>query len=538
MAGGPLFGKAPRRFDLLFNPMKLSEALGYDFHIISHGEELVASVGPRILPVNPSSLSSEVVPFFELDKLKNRLVLWPRGHFKTSAVVLYIVNLILAYPDIRILLMQGAVPNTKGLLREIKSHFDGTNQRSTLPKDFPRWCQTDVRLGNVMGFVSPARQRTHLKEYTVGIASPRTTKTGQHYEAGFFDDLVNDQNFRNPLLQQKTIDEFNSYTPLIEPGGYKTVTGTRYAFGDLYGHLIKQDAERRDWSISVRNCWKNSKDASEGVLFPQVQTAEKPPRTIGFTEDVLRKIQKDDPEMFSYQYLNQPIVAGQETFNEELLLSAVRPVEEILRILGPKTLFVDIAASKSAASDNSVIVAGAQDAGGNMYVCDIRAGKYSSLELANHTIDMCLRHRPMRVSIEGTAAGRYFIEYLRLIAASRGLTVPIEEIKVSNTKDAKHLRISAVAGVLKLKKLFFLVGLSRWDELVEQFLEFPRGRHDDEIDTISLMVQTYTSTTDVYRHAPPNTFAALILRAPEAAPLVAPPRVPDPDSCGSDFLTV
>ena len=35
-------------------------------------------------------------------------------------------------------------------------------------------------------------------------------------------------------------------------------------------------------------------------------------RTIGFTEELLDKIQKDDPATFSCQYINEPLVAGQQ----------------------------------------------------------------------------------------------------------------------------------------------------------------------------------------------------------------------------------
>lgn len=490
--------RANRRFELLFDPMKLSEALGYDFHMIEHGAELVRSVGPAILPIDPASPSSEAIPLFDLPGAKNRLVLWSRGHFKTSAVVLYIVNLILAYPDIRILLMQATAKNTRGLLREIKSHFDGSNNRSTLAKDFPKWCR-EVRLGTADGFVSPARQRTHLKEWTVGVASPRSVKAGQHYDAMFADDLVNETNFRSKELQEKAIEDFNHYTPLIEPGGIKTVTGTRYSFGDLYGHIIRTDAERREWEISVKTCWKDG-DFRNGVLFPQVKTEDN--RTIGFTTELLERIQKDDPATFSCQYLNQPLIAGQQLFTEPLLMGAVRP-RDIRVEVGPAILFVDLHGggqnTSSSDLDKSVCLCGRQDVNGNKYVCDIKSGHNSPMQLAHIILDMALQYRPLKACIEGTAAGNYFVEYLRVIANEKGIALPVETIKVRNNKDAKKLRISALEGPLKAGKLFFLANLPGWTDIVEQFTTFPRGRHDDEIDTISLMNQYYDSQSQGFR---------------------------------------
>lgn len=535
-------GKASRRFDLLFNPMKLSECLGYDFHRVEHGLDLVQAVGPVIRPIDPGSPSSDAVPLFDLDHhIKSRLVLWSRGHYKTSAVVLYMVNLILAYPDIRILMMQSTAKNTRGLLRELKSHFDGTNDRSTLHKEFSKWCKT-TRLGTADGFTSPARQRTHLKEMTVTVAGKRTVKAGQHYDFEFFDDLVTEQNFRNQDIQEELIDDFDHYTPLLDPGGFKTVTGTRYSFGDLYGALIRRDAEispetgkpRKEWSISVKTCWKNN-DQSQGPFFPRQAIEGRNP--IGFTTEMLLGIKADNPVNFSCQYLNQPLIAGLQLFTEEKLMRAVRLVSpQDYPSLGPAILFLDLAASKRSEADNSVILCGRQF-GGLMHVCDVRAGKYSPLQLANHTIEMVLRHRPVRVMIEGTAAGNYFIEYLRVIAASKGIFIPIEAIKVSNTKDAKHLRISAVEGVLSNGSLCFLAGLPGWDSIVEQFTEFPRGRHDDEIDTISLMVQFYTQNSEIFMHRPQQTLTQYITRPTPVSDFVQQQfESTDDETCGSDFV--
>jgi hypothetical protein len=525
-----------KRRKCLFDPMYLSEALGYNFHEVAHGPELLASIGPAI---KESDKLGEALPLFDLSELKSRLILWSRGHYKTSAVALYIVNLILAYPDIRIVIMQSTVKNTKGLLREIKSHFDGTNERSKLPQIFPGHCKTKVRLGKADDFISPARKRTHLKEATVTVASPKSYKAGQHYDFEFFDDLVNEKNYKNQQLQDNLIEEFNHLTPLLEPGGYKTATGTRYSFGDLYGYKLKRDSERLEWAVSIKNCWKDG-DRSKGVLFPQVTTADG--RVLGFTPELLDSIEKDDPVTFSFQYLNTPIAAGRALFTEELLMRSIKAVPpQHIPGLGAAVLFIDLASSKGRGADNSVIVCGRQ-AQGQMAVCDIRSGQWdSTFTIANNVIDMVLRHRPTRVEIEGTAAGKYFIDYLKLIAAGKGINVPIEPIKVSNQPDAKDLRIGALEGVLRTGKLFFLLGLPNWAELAKQFCQWQpgyRGRHDDEIDTIALMVQFYAMNGNIFEFRPVQSLLDYITRPTPLPALAERTFVPEElETCGSDYLS-
>ena len=519
----------------LFEPLYLSEVLGYDFHFCAHGQELIDSVGPRILE-NPEKLL-EPVKFSDLSSVKSRLTLWSRGHFKTSAVVLYIVNLILAYPNIRILIMQSTAKNARGLLAEIKSHFDGKNGRSRLSKNFPQFCH-DRRLGTADAFTTPARTRTY-KEATVTIAGGRTSKAGQHYDFIFADDLVTEQNYRNQELQEKLIVDFNHYSSLLSgTAGYKSVTGTRYSFGDLYGHIIRKDAERREWAISIKNCWKDQESPKGGVLFPEVEA--EPGRNIGFTIDQLLAMQTDDPETFSCQYLNQPLIASQQIFNELMLMSAVKPVDTRGEFT-PTIFFCDLAKSATLRADKNVLVAGCTDGSGRMYVRDIRSGLYSPLQFAHVILEAALLHRPQRILIEGTAAGHYFIEYLRVIANSKGMLLNISDIKVKNHKDAKRLRISALEAPLKSGRLFFLAGLPGWTDLVQQFCEFPRGAHDDEIDTISLMAQHYQYQQQGFRALNPPSLPFFLRTAgvdyATERPIdpIGPTPVDSYGTCGADY---
>src|SRR5581483_2453538 len=188
--------------------------------------------------------------------------------------------------------------------------------------------------------------RRHLKEATVTVASPKSVKAGQHYDVMFGDDIVNEQNFRNPELMKKAIEDFSLYVPLIDPGGYKYVTGTRYVFGDLYEHIIRHN-EKGDWIISIKECWFTVEEAGTKVkkpLFPRQRLDDG--RLIGFTIEMLEQMQRDDPQMFAAQYLNRPIAAETQLFPEELVLSRVKATsDQDFPALMSKVLFIDLATS-------------------------------------------------------------------------------------------------------------------------------------------------------------------------------------------------
>lgn len=456
----------------------LSEVMGYDF-VPSVHKELFDTL-PEFDPEKPWATQLAI---------KKWLILWSRGHYKTTAVVVCIVNIILNFPDIRILIMQGSAKITRGLLHEIKSHFTGQNTNSRIREMFPEF-GADA-LGNASQFTVPARKNKGLAQATVTVASTKSVKTGQHYDLGFFDDLVNDQNYRSEALLAKVEQDFNMCLPLIDPPHYAVVTGTRYAFGDTYEKIIRSN--KGEWTISQKTCWMDDIERTN-PRFPLQEARNKPGKMIGFTREGLLLMQENDPEMFAGQYLNKPIQHGGQHITRAILETGlVSPTEA--PPLSAAHLFVDLATTDGLTSDDSVIICGKHDILMVPYVVDGRGGKWLTAALALHVIEMTLIHRPERIWFEKTPSCVAFAEYLKLVAKFQNIFLPIDFIKVDNKPDAKKVRIGAIPGLLKYKKLKFFAGLPIWEKLVTQSERFTgeRTRHDDYPDTVALMVQQFTA---------------------------------------------
>lgn len=423
-----------------------------------------------------------------------RLVLWPRGHFKTSAVVVEIVRRILNNPNIRVLVMQATKGLTAGWVQEIRSHFDGSNEKSKLPILFPEFCWTGKR-GTTLRFTIPNRTRKHLKEATVTGASPRATQTGQHYDLMCFDDLVNTANFRNVDLLDKLESEFYHFLPLLDPGGDVIVTGTRYSFADIYARIVKKDEGIDEWEKSIRGVYKQ--DGS--LLFPRRPL--KDGRLIGFTFEMLASLKRDDPEMFAPQYLNQAVATSDQLFNDALLARATRSKEDPEFPANGSCIFtVDLAEGKKIDSDSSVVAVGRVDHLGRVWAQDMRGGKLPPFALAQLIIAMYLVYRPVRILIEKQPGAEFFLEFLRTMSREKGLVLPLDFLKVSRQKDAKYLRIAALEQPLKQQRLFLLAGLTDYPQLSEELTQFPRGRHDDRPDALAML---YTALAQAMPYTPP-----------------------------------
>src|ERR1035437_2573614 len=229
---------------------------------------------------------------------KKRMILWPRGIFKTSSIVVYIVQMILNYPNVRICFLTGGDTLAKRQLGRIKRVFEKPTKRFSflfpefclVSKEVKRkifqedpkgkiaqvvngekligkmvsvlaWEDVPAKMGNAHEFTVPCRTTDIFAEPTFAISTARSVKAGSHYEAIFIDDLVNENNYKSVKLLEKCFDDYISICPLLEPTGYINMTGTRYTFGDTY-ELIQDTAKKEErelgrtiWKFSIRDCW-------------------------------------------------------------------------------------------------------------------------------------------------------------------------------------------------------------------------------------------------------------------------------------------
>ena len=459
------------------------------------------------------------VPWGQQFDPRDYLILWPRGHYKTTAVmVVILIQAILINPDIRILIMQGNIKNTQGRLKEIASHFLGTAERSHLTELFPEFCGVK-RDGDGMWIfnkkalgltkdvlTTPARKRTQLPQATITVASPRTIKTGQHFELGIFDDLVNDQNYRSRVQLKNVQEDFDMCFPLIDPGCPRFVSGTPYAFGDMYDVIADRvrrapPEEKKKWHISITTCWKDD-NASSGIpRFPQF--VGKDGNSHGFTKEILLQIMRDNPGIYASQYLCKPMLESQQIITEEEMNRATILPSQASALSRP-VFFVDLAAEGDTEPDDSVVIIGKLDERGNMYATGGDGGKWSIPVLAIQIIKLAIRERPTKILIEETASAKYFVEYVKMVCRDKGLVLPLDYIKVCNQKDAKSTRIKSYAGHVKNGRLKFFVGLTYWDRLVKQSVQYQPGMkhaHDDYPDTMALMCVSFAGN---YLSIPPT----------------------------------
>lgn len=513
---------------------------------------------------------------------KKRMILWPRGHFKTFAVRVDIVQTILNYPNVRLCFLTGGDKLAKKQLLAVKKFFEQPTTR--FKSLFPEFCLRDVRNRRVQEFLEdgtpnprawttePARLgtkgeftvpcRTHdiFAEPTFAISTARSVKAGSHYDKIYIDDLVNETNYKKVDALENCFQDYLGICPLLEPTGFMVVTGTRYSFGDTY-ERIQEDAQkemketgRSNWQFSIRNCWSHGcqncvhtdvhhdyainivqppcivpgcqcpgyKDrGNRDVLFPQTRTRDG--RSIGFTlEDLEAKRREYGEEFFANQYENNPIASDAQTFDETLIGRQTLHHLTQLPAIGSTYTFVvgDLAYVGQAGRDFSVLFI-CMLFQGQIFIYECEYGAWDSAQVANNIIDILLRDRPSVIYLERFNGWEAYNNVIMAAANARGIRkVPIEWVKVSQTPNAKLIRIGTVKGPLSAKRLWLYRAMKGYDILVKQLCKWPKlGKHDDFADCAGMVVSVPTGYQ--LTNPPPTVEGLGWLRKLNATPLQA-----------------
>jgi hypothetical protein len=170
---------------------------------------------------------------------RRKLIVMPRGTLKSTVCsVGYPIWQLIRDPDIRILLDSELYSNSSKFLREIKGHLQSRSLIELFGEFYnpSNWNEGEITI----------LQRTkNLKESSITCSGIGAQKTGQHYDLIIADDLNSKDNSYTEELREKVVEHYKYYISLLEPDGTLIVVGTRYAYGDVIGHILSEEIEPR-----------------------------------------------------------------------------------------------------------------------------------------------------------------------------------------------------------------------------------------------------------------------------------------------------
>ncbi len=456
---------------------------------------------------------------FEQDETKLKMVLAPRGTFKTCVDIGDVIQWVLCFPNVRVLILTGRQDLAWRMIREIKQHFQ-TN--ATLRELFPEFCPPkDSKWGTDDEFTTPARNVIR-REPTVSSSTIASVNAGSHFEVIKPDDCQNEINSSTPDQCLKVIEAFDGLEYLLEPGGYIEINGTRYKSYDLYGRLLEREAAARieweadpdqheayvsDLKFTILPAWtvklgrQISRDENGTMILRKDDVDLLFPERLKF-RDLYKKYRKN-PSAFACQMLNDPLqVTGDERpFTDQLIELHTIPYTQMPHPATCRDFIMwDLAGvnqENKSSIDFSVGVIGRLTSTGRLYLIDMVRGKWNATQLASQIVALAKNYPTADFTwIEDAQGARMLEPTIHGIAAQCATSVRIEWVKVPRFAGAKRYRIDGLAQFLRADKLWIAAFLPHRDALKAELLD-KNPIHDDCSDAVSLLVKELGMTAGV-----------------------------------------
>ena len=282
------------------------------------------------------------------------LDLWSREHYKSTVITFAgVIQEILCNPEITIGIFSFNKPVARKFLRQAKYEFESNETLKSLypdilyadpKKDSPRWAEDS-------GIV--VKRKGNPKEATVeahGLVDGQPT--GAHFLLRVYDDVVTVDSVTSPEMINKTTEAWSLSDNLgarPDDGSLARAwhIGTRYHFGDTYNAMIEMGA------VKPR-------------IYPATHDGTRDGKPVFLSEAVWEdKKRKQTSSVLAAQMLQNPAAGNNAIFNKDWLkFSDIRPATLNVYIL------CDPASSKKKGSDRTAIPVIGIDAAGNRWLLD------------------------------------------------------------------------------------------------------------------------------------------------------------------------
>ena len=438
------------------------------------------------------SLHAEVCAFVQNMDEARKLILLPRGHYKTTCASLGFIIWLLIQDNVpivnkpgrecRILLSKETASLAEDDLFSIETVLDNNTWIKAMwpdlipePTNRNRWNRQEMLVN----------RKSPWPEATVTACGVGGAKQGTHYDIIIFDDLIGKNAQDSLLIMDKTAEWFDYAESLfITPErSIANVIGTRWGRRDLYQHIIDTDTR---YKVYTRQCIEDGQP-----IFPE-----------SFSKEFFDSLRVKNPAHYYSQYCNNPIDPGRCDFQAGWLksYSFERGPDGSLYIRfedDPHPLDIrnlDIVAAfdpsideKPTASRRAIAVTG-MDSRQRVVLLELYSSRDDTAKVMDALFKLHGRWLPRIFSVESVAFSRLYVEIISKEAQERKRWVNVTPYKVG-TRTSKDARIrDAIQQVAAEGRLYYRQSMA---DFHEEFVEFPASKTKDILDAVSMCIQTH-----------------------------------------------
>lgn len=451
-------------------------------------------------------------PFALQDTIKNRMLLAPRGVFKTSIDLVDCISWMLNFPNVTIMMLSGSQDVATRMVEELKQIFLSCTDFQELYPDFIP--VEDVKEFGAKGqFWLPRKVRTRIRrEPTLMISTLESVKASIHIDLKKGDDCVNEVNSKSPSNNEKIANDWDATRPLLNPGGYNELIGTFYDFSCLYGKILDRlklsddvrfgyplTETRKGWKVAIYPSLTPDENGNiwnpEGILFPEKFCihANSDPEKFN-----LEETWDENAEHFNAQYMNHPKGTSQDYFPMEIMKRQTIPMSKVPMSATSFGVW-DLAYSETRKSDFTVGAMGSYDQNNNIYLIDLFRGRWSPSLIIDKFIEAWRKWPLQRQGIEKAAGHPLLMPGLNARMRDLGIQIPIDWIDIKRSKDSTVKEILSLSTLLHQGKLWFVstpeatvqtaaAPLPHLAELYVEFSRYGKYSHDDICRAVSMLL--------------------------------------------------
>lgn len=412
-----------------------------------------------------------------------KVVLHPRGTFKTTINIGRVVQKITQDAENRILLANEVATNAEHFLFIIRQHAE-TNRRfralysHLIPSDPKRWSQTELMFNRKGIYAEP----------TVDSIGMTGAMTSRHYTHMTFDDLISEEAAKSQRVMDDTITRFAKIHSLMVNPEKDTfdLVGTRWAFYDIYSYAMARFG--KEIARYIRGAIEDGES-----IFPERLSME-----------ILAQI-RDDPVLggeynFSCQYLNNPRNVAVQDFNVQdlkfwkwaadeesvVLFDRKGEVERVVELNElDVTTTVDVRYGEKISSDRDAVVTCGTTENGDAIVLDAWGKRGNPLEVVAYLAQTIRRYNPRCIGVQKVGYEMSLKWHLQAECERQGLYAHVVPVRPGGPAKS-HIR-----GLQPVAATGHLYILPTQHGLRTELSEYPLGRYDDVADALALQLQLW-----------------------------------------------
>lgn len=219
---------------------------------------------------------------------------------------------------------------------------------------------------------------------------------------------------------------------------------------------------------------------------------------LGYNKKSLETL-KRNPAQYACQMNNDPLDDDLIEFKRDWFLRTERTPELMAKLSTIQPIIsIDPAFRLKQTNDFSGISV-TKSLDNLIYVLEAKQMKLNAAQLVDEIFKLVSTYKPSKVLIETVSAQILLVDLLKNEMKKRNTWFTIEEVKTSTT-ETKAMKIRGLVEYYSNGRIIHLGSLV---DLESQLLEFPRGTHDDIIDSLSQQIPYWK-----YKNGPKITAAS------------------------------